>query len=578
MTNDGGTEQIGSLIRQLRRQRNITQTALGASHYSKSYISGIEKNIIRPSPKALEFFATQLGLPRDYFTAFLERPASRKQEPHPFAEQSIQDEGFLLLHLLRKHTDPNARVPDELPPLATALSPSKQGNYFLLEALITQEKQEHDAALHALERALPLVSAQLQPAVLDAMGQHYYLKRSYAIALHYHHRALTLLKQATSLEPERGLLFPVALHCGEDYRFLGAYSQACEMYDLARSYLHAEQEMKSATLLYLGWGYCTYALSCQAAAQVLAARELAPLPLEEMERLFQRAITLAIQSRDVCQLSGDQKGEATARLLLAVTLLDLSTWRMQLIRVVGEALPTSYLTLLEDAEEQCRQVLLSCQDMLKHADASAAPDDVTIYAALGYLVRTFIQHATLARLSRNDDTASRERALAALVCQRALDALGEPAFPQAMLEATLTIRAERPVDGAPVLPCLPDLAEEAPAFRSRLPGRVEVYWAAGEVSEELGRTATSSVDARDSYKCADRCFQTALTLAGSIVSSHEREPGYLVRLHQHYALLLQERSTSAPDVGEETSRTLAVLLTDGLAQVQNAIISAQVSL
>src|SRR5205085_6680258 len=80
MTTDGGAERIGTLIRQIRRQRNITQTALGAPRYSKSYISGVEKNIIRPSPKALEFFAEQLGQPRDYFTALLWHPESMKQE------------------------------------------------------------------------------------------------------------------------------------------------------------------------------------------------------------------------------------------------------------------------------------------------------------------------------------------------------------------------------------------------------------------------------------------------------------------------------------------------------------------
>jgi hypothetical protein len=158
------------------------------------------------------------------------------------------------------------------------------------------------------------------------------------------------------------------------------------------------------------------------------------------------------------------------------------------------------------------------------------------------------------------------------------DALGEAAFPWTLLQAALSLQAERSIDGPPALPRLPDLTEDAPAFRSRLLGRVEVYCAAGEVAEELGRAATSSDDAHDCYTCADRCFDTALTLANAIVSSQERAPGYLVRCHQHYACLLEERSTAAPEVWGETSRTLAALLTDGLSQVQNAIISAQLSL
>lgn len=582
MTTDGEAEQIGTLIRQLRRQRNITQTALGAPRYSKSYISGVEKNIIRPSPKALEFFAKQLGQPLDYFTTLSGHPASMNQEaalqePLATGEQSLQVERSLLLHLLREHRDRNVRVLEALPTLApeliAALSPSEQGNYFFLEGLIAQEKREDAAALRAFERALPLVSAQLQPAVLDALGQYYYQMQSYAIALHYHHRALSLLGHGTSLESERELLFPVALHCGEDYRFLGAYRQACEMYDLARSHLRAEHEMKSAALLFLGWGYCTYALSWQAAtrANVTGKRT----PAEEMEHFFKRANELTVQGRDVCQLSGDQKGETTARLLLAVTELDLTTRRRQLISTPGGTSPASCLPPLDDAEEQCRQVLVSYQNTLKYRDTS---DDTNIYVTLGYLVRTFIQRATLARLSGDDDMAPRERALATHLCQRALDALEEPAFPHALLQATLSLQAERSVNGPPALPHLPDLVEDAPAFRSRLPARVEVYRAAGEVAEELGRAATSPEEAHVCYNCADRCFQTALTLAGILVSSQEREPGYLVRCHQQYAYLLQERCTSNPEVCEETSRTLTVLFTDGLSQVQNAIISAYHSL
>jgi hypothetical protein len=85
-------------------------------------------------------------------------------------------------------------------------------------------------------------------------------------------------------------------------------------------------------------------------------------------------------------------------------------------------------------------------------------------------------------------------------------------------------------------------------------------------------------DVHNCYMCADRCFHTVLTLANAIVSSQEREPGYLVRCHQRYACLLEERSTTAPEVWEETSRTLIDLLKNGLPQVQNAIISAQVPL
>jgi tetratricopeptide (TPR) repeat protein len=173
---------------------------------------------------------------------------------HAISGQSTRGEGFHLLSLLLERADYSfIRAMEALPPLApeliAALPPSEQANYFFLEGMMAHRRQEHEVALHALERALPLASAQLQPAVLDALGQHYYLTRSYATALHYHHRAFVLLQHAALRESEHALLFPVTLHCGEDYRALGAYMQACDMYERALPHLHAEHEMKSAALL-----------------------------------------------------------------------------------------------------------------------------------------------------------------------------------------------------------------------------------------------------------------------------------------------------------------------------------------
>jgi transcriptional regulator with XRE-family HTH domain len=65
-------EHVGDLIRQMRRQRNLTQTELGGNSYSKSYVSAVEKNTIRPSPAALRFFAEQLEQRSDYFTMLFE--------------------------------------------------------------------------------------------------------------------------------------------------------------------------------------------------------------------------------------------------------------------------------------------------------------------------------------------------------------------------------------------------------------------------------------------------------------------------------------------------------------------------
>ena len=104
-------EHVGDLIRQLRRQRNLTQTELGGEHYSKSYVSAVEKNTIRPSIAALRFFAEQLELRSDYFTLLLEsseniRQATTLPGPLEVENQFLQDDGFPLLYLLMQRAEP----------------------------------------------------------------------------------------------------------------------------------------------------------------------------------------------------------------------------------------------------------------------------------------------------------------------------------------------------------------------------------------------------------------------------------------------------------------------------------------
>src|SRR6202035_2542589 len=69
----------GDLIRQLRRQYNLTQTELGGNRFSKSYVSAVERNKIVPSAQALRYFAEQLNKPEDYFSNLLRRPENMSQ-------------------------------------------------------------------------------------------------------------------------------------------------------------------------------------------------------------------------------------------------------------------------------------------------------------------------------------------------------------------------------------------------------------------------------------------------------------------------------------------------------------------
>ncbi len=582
-------QHIGELIRQTRRQHNLTQTELGRDRYSKSYISAVERGKIMPSGEALKFFAEQLDRPADFFSTFSLQNESTRQLAALHgsgalnaAGRALQDEELAFLDMVLESADfhdfeARQEFKTLSPEMVATLSPRKQIRYYMLVGMNAQKRREYPAAYRAFEHALALAPATYQPAILDELGYTYYLTHAYHIALNYHLRALDLLRSETTNNDVAPLLFKIELHCGDDYLALGAYKEACDYYELARSHLNAERDMKTAGLLYLNLGYCTHALIFQAKAKTaLENRQVTP---EEIEVQFQRAIGFLVQSRSVYQVSYDRMGETKARLALALTELDLSTQRRQLAqeRVQGEEkqFTANYASFLDDAEEQCRQVLLALEDPSALSDTPTTRLDAAIYLALAYLIRVFTQRAMLARLSGYEDTSCREAAIASFIYQQVVDTLNDNSCPLPMVHKVLYLQAEDIAHRSPTPPGLLDLNDNAKNIQYSPISQVEIYLAAGELAEELGRAADSPDYASDCYTRANQFFQAALNLAYSVVSTGDREPGYLVHCYWRCICLLEERST-APDLWKETARTMVNLFKNGLYRLQDAILSAQV--
>ncbi len=566
-------EHIGEIIRQLRRQKNMTQTELGADRYSKSYVSAVEKNTIRPSFAALRFFAEQLDQRSDYFTTLLQGTENNMQGsalPGPLEVGShfLQDDSFSLLTLLMQHSDPPSLqnlkgLPLLTPEILANFPPSKQCYYFLLHGLTRLANKEYEAALQVLEQALPLAPPQLQPQVLDALGQYYSLTGFSSIASHYHLRALGSLKQANAGEEKNSSFFTIALHYGEDCQALGNYERACMMYEQARKHLNAKHEMKDAARLYLGLGYCTYGLAYQDSQ---APEAVGKTLTGELEQGFQQALSYILQSRSIYQVINDREGEITTRIIQTTVLLDFITRYRQLVSSIGATFAASSLSFLNIAQEQCRQILVKWND--GHIqEESVDQQDSTIYVALGQLLKIYIQRAILARLRGQESNALKERISTSYLCQHMLDALIEPVLTPKLVRQILAKQSIQTMPDSPSLPRLPELHLESTTFHPRLIGLIEMYCAAGQIAEELGRTAASSDYRHDCYSQADHCFHTAITLAQTTVSARERDPGYLLRHYQRYASLLEERLAASPEDREETSHTIAALLKEKFSQI-----------
>jgi tetratricopeptide (TPR) repeat protein len=432
---------------------------------------------------------------------------------------------------------------------------------------MAQEKQDLSAALHAFETALVLAPARYHAAILDELGVNYYLSQAYQTALGYHMRALQALENEPSSNGLTALQLKIELHRGDDYRALGAYAQARDHYERSRLLLSAEHDMKTAAALYLSLGYCTYAAMYQNAGRVHSD------DMPERERQFQRAVGFLVQSRSIYQVSGNQVGEVIARLTQALVLLDLCTAQRQAVQ--GKSMKTGslssiqYMSLLDEAEEQCRQVLLGWQEP---PDISLPEQDALLYTTLAYLIRMSIQRAVLARLDGHGDTAFRARARAVDLCQQVLDAFSENTLPWTVLRNAVTLQAERPMRQPLSLPRLPNQTSPSDPFPRSPISKSEVYLAVAEVAEELGRVATKPEFARECYEQANQYMQAALDYTRTVTADRERDPGYFVRCYLRCAALLEERSLVAPDMGEEVVPVLVEILKDGLSSLEDLIL------
>lgn len=584
-------QSIGAIIRHARRQRHLTQKELAGGRFSKAYVSAVEHNRITPSPEALRFLAERLGQRNGDFAVLREHvqasePLSVLQVPPASPESNgptRRDGAFALLNTPLEQTEFARSLPSHEPPVLApdelaALSRPMQARYSFLMGLHAKEKRDLPLALRAFEAALALAPAGEQAIILDEIGRIHFLMHAYCPALGYHLHALQLLSKASSNATSAFLRFQVELHCGEAYRQLGAYQHALEHYEQARMHLKAQHDLATAGQLYWGLGYCTYgALYPATVLSVSSAMHLhvkAEQP-EQIEREFQKAISFLLQSRNFYQVAGEHLKEANVRLLLASLLLDMSTWRRRLAqerarKTEKQESLTNCLALLNEAAEHCRQVLLSWQEPDERNEIPPELDSI-LYVALAALIRIAHERVNVVRLEGSSlDGAYRERAFAAYLCQQVLETLSIPSLPWATIRQAVNMSAETLTYQAPSLPRLTELASEfSETSPHRLLRQVEMYFAAGEVAEELGRTTPLPSYAQDCYVQANQYFQAALSLAYADLVQEERDPGYLARLYLRCAALLEERAFASPAFYEQTTKAFLGVLFSGFAYLQS---------
>lgn len=579
----------GELIRQIRRQYNLTQTELGGDRFSKSYVSAVERNKIAPSPQALQYFSEQLGKPRDYFANLLQQPESVKQLAM-LAPLTLENgkrhaghEELTILDIFLGDTDVNSVAGRQqlraLPPqVVAALPPARQARYHFLLGREMQAGGDLPEARQVFERALASAPVEMQIPILNELGLNYTFSHHYQAALAYHLRACQLWNQLK--EKLNGTAntqgFQAEFNCGRDYQALGMYREACEHYEQARRYLSTEHDMKTAATLYYRLGYCTYG----AIDQAVNALDGSDITVEEGEHEYQRAGGFLMQSRTLYQVGGDRPGETQARLMQARVLLDLCERRRQLSRKAEKQkslLLTNCSALLTEAEEQCRQALLIGVEEAEQA-IPAAPRlvDTIVYIACAYLVRIFVQHTAIARQSGYRDTAARELMGAAYICNETINSLARAELPLELARRIGVLNLHVVQQGASTTALAKTLEENVDKQHSPL-STVEICLAAAETAGELGHSAGDEKQAAEWYGRADRWLESGLARLRAVVQCGEYDYGYLARSYQRGLALLEERIAVDPEAAEQTTRTQMNVLKKAVRELTRPIIQANVS-
>lgn len=572
-------QSIGEIIRQVRRQRNFTQSELGGNRYSKSYVSAVERNKILSSQEALRFFAEQLGEPDTYFISLLEPSEQTAQTGQVAAQyghrvpahdgytQFSQDDTMTLLDILLENTDLSQLtihrdLPSLSPEIITSLPKHKQFRFYYLMGLVAREKGLLQAALNAFEYALVLAPPDQQAIILDEIGLYYASLNDHHTALVYFERALPLLQD----DVRSAVKCKIELHCAESSRAAGKNDQAIEYYELARQHMQADYGIRTAGLLYLGLGHCTYAAIQRKVVMNTAAENLAMV--DDIERAYQRAVGFLIQSRSVFQVTNDTHGEAQVRLTLAYILLDFSEyrWKMALEKVSSTGKPTSMncATLLDDAEDQCRQVLLSWQEARDNTEADLKLRKDIVSAACAGLIHCSLQRAALARVEGYPETAAREWALASYLCQQTLEMFHEQPQLWNIIRNVTDITLDNLDYRSPTLPRFLQRVDYPANDWFDSTSLVEVYFALGATCEELGRSATTLDYAADCYTRATQYFHAMLEQARQVVNNGQVDLSYLTRCYQHCISLLEERARTAPHFSEDARETLLNILKSSL--------------
>lgn len=240
---------LGHQIRQLRQARGLTQSQLGQTELSKSFISLLEKDRTQPSLETLLLIAGRLGISVDVLLGQKGNiPATVCEGLLALSRDAVE---------ARKHEEAH-RYLDTAEFLATKHSLANvSSEVFLQQCEIALDQRAFDVALTKADSGYRAAEAQSDEwragrAVL-MMGRIKLRQREFPGARAYYERALLKLRRARAgRDPAR---IQALIELGTTLTYMGNYAAAIRRYNEAASSDVAQQQPKflGQSLWGVGW-------------------------------------------------------------------------------------------------------------------------------------------------------------------------------------------------------------------------------------------------------------------------------------------------------------------------------------
>lgn len=230
------TQSLGEIIKNKRRELGLSQEELGSGHYSKAYISQIERNQLVPSSEFLTYLAERLDLSFSQLQGNNSVPSELKAR-RIFYEKIEFDlqlaEGFL-----------GKKQFAEVEKLLYSIEPEQlpiflQGKYYSLSGQLNlyKENSDYTAAQLDLEKALQLFENYTKVFLLDTeqarseLGLVHYRVGNYNQAIEYQRRCLARLEENDITSDH--FRMKVFYRLANAYSLIGEHKQALEFYKKA---------------------------------------------------------------------------------------------------------------------------------------------------------------------------------------------------------------------------------------------------------------------------------------------------------------------------------------------------------